>query len=108
MTDEKTDLAIVLGTNVRSYRKKNSISQEQLAEAVGITSQYVSNIECAVSFPSVSKIQAIADVLNIPAYKLFLPEVFSANNEKLISKESLSKTLKKAIEMSIDEFIDSV
>lgn len=76
---------------------------------MGITSQYVSNIECAVSFPSVSKIQAIAEVLNIPAYKLFVPEVFSnSDNEKLVSKKILSKSLKRAMEKSIDEFLDSV
>ena len=109
MIGEKTDLAIILGTNVRFYRKSKSISQEKLAEAVGITSQYVSNIECGVSFPSVTKIQAIADVLNVPAYMLFLPEVISVGeNENMISKKILSKKLKTAMEESIEAFIESI
>lgn len=102
-------MTIIFGINIKNYRKNRKISQEKLAEAVGISSQYVSNIECGVSFPSVTKIQAIADVLNVPAYMLFLPEAINVGeNEEMISKRILSKKLKKAMEESIESFIESI
>lgn len=57
--------------NVAYYRRRNKLTQEQLAELVGIDRTHMGNIELARSGASLDVIFRIADALEIPVYKLF-------------------------------------
>ncbi len=60
-----------LGLNIAYFRKAQGLSQMTLAEKVNISRTHMSRIEnndCAVSL---DVIFSIANVLNIPVYKLF-------------------------------------
>jgi len=57
--------------NVKFYRKKAELSQQQLAEKCALATNYVSEIETGKKFPSVETIEKIAKNLDIPAYLLF-------------------------------------
>ncbi len=59
-------------TNVRQYRKKAHLSQQELAEKCGIATNYLSEIERGQKFPSVELIEKISDKLCIPAYMFFM------------------------------------
>lgn len=61
-----------IGAKIVYYRKIKDISQEQLAEAVGITPQYLSRIENGgySKNVSLSTLMKIAEKLNIPLVKL--------------------------------------
>ena len=61
----------LLGLNVAYYRRRNKLTQEQLAELVGIDRTHMGNIELARSGASLDVIFQIADALEIPVYKLF-------------------------------------
>lgn len=61
----------LLGLNVAYYRRRNKLTQEQLAELVGIDRTHMGNIELARSGASLDVIFRIADALEIPMYKLF-------------------------------------
>ena len=61
----------LLGLNVAYYRRRNKLTQEQLAELVGIDRTHMGNIELARSGASLDVIFWIADALEIPVYKLF-------------------------------------
>ena len=61
----------LLGLNVAYYRRRNKLTQEQLAELVGIDRTHMGNIELARSGTSLDVIFRIADALEIPVYKLF-------------------------------------
>ena len=61
----------LLGLNVAYYRRRNKLTQEQLAELVGIDRTLMGNIELARSGASLDVIFRIADALEIPVYKLF-------------------------------------
>ena len=61
----------LLGLNVAYYRRRNKLTQEQLAELVGIDRTHMGNIELARSGASLDEIFRIADALEIPVYKLF-------------------------------------
>ena len=61
----------LLGLNVAYYRRRNKLTQEQLAELVGIDRTHMGNIELARSGASLDVIFRIADALEIPVYKLF-------------------------------------
>lgn len=49
--------------DLKKIREKNGITQEQLAEKVGVIRQTISNIECDLSRPSVETAKAIGEVL---------------------------------------------
>lgn len=61
----------LLGANVHYYRRKRKLTQEQLAERVGIEPNHISNIELAKTGASLDVLFQIADVLEIPVCKLF-------------------------------------
>ena len=58
-------MADTLGTRIAENRKKKSISQEQLAEHFGISSQAVSKWENDISCPDISLLPQMADYFNI-------------------------------------------
>ena len=69
---DNLDKFIELGYNIAYYRKHAGLTQEQLAERVGISRQHLGAIEAPnlVRPISLELLFNIADVLDIPAYKL--------------------------------------
>lgn len=69
---DNRDKIIELGYNIAYYRKHAGLTQEQLAERVGISRQHLGAIEAPnlVRPISLELLFNIADVLDIPAYKL--------------------------------------
>ena len=69
---DNRDKFIELGYNTAYYRKHAGLTQEQLAERVGISRQHLGAIEAPnlVRPISLELLFNIADVLDIPAYKL--------------------------------------
>lgn len=60
-----------LGDRVRLAREKKSLTQEQLAEEIGVSNNYISNIECNHSIPSLDTLVKICNVLGVtPDYVL--------------------------------------
>lgn len=60
-----------LGKNLRKYRKENNLTQEQLAEKVGIHSTYVGKLEAGKNNPSVKMLFKISRALNIKLSNVF-------------------------------------
>lgn len=49
--------------NLTEKRKSKNMSQEELAEKVGVIRQTISNIECGIAKPSVDTAKKIGEVL---------------------------------------------
>lgn len=49
--------------NLQETRIRAGMTQEQLAEVVGVVRQTISNIECGLTLPSITNAQSIAQVL---------------------------------------------
>lgn len=60
-----------LGRNIRKYRKKLKISQENLAFEAKIERSYISAIERGKRNPSIQVISKIAKALKVPFSALF-------------------------------------
>ena len=60
-----------LGKNLRKFRNECKITQEQLAEIVGIHPTYVGKIEAGKSNPSVKMLFSISRALNIKLSDIF-------------------------------------
>lgn len=68
------DIIKVFGANLRKYRTKKGLSQEQFAEICGLHRTYISDIECFRRNVSLENVQRIADALGIESYKLLQEE----------------------------------
>lgn len=63
---------VLLGECIKKYRKKQGITQEKLAETIGVSSNHISKIETASTTPSLEVFIRIADALKISADQLML------------------------------------
>ena len=75
------------GKRLKQLRLEANMSQEELALNVGVATKTVSYWENAHNPITLSKIPIIADVLNIPTYKLF---VFLDIDEKQADNDYIS------------------
>lgn len=60
------DKRVLLGRRIKEIRKRRRLSQEQLAERAGISSQYVSNIERGKENPTLDLLFSLANALKVP------------------------------------------
>lgn len=70
---ENRDKYIELGLNIAFYRKREGMTQEQLAEKAGMSRQHLGEIEAPnmVKNMSLEVLFNIANALNIPVSRLF-------------------------------------
>lgn len=69
--DALMDYKLLFAANVRRQRNKQDLTQEQLAQKAGITSNYLSKVERGISSPTLDVIVKIADGLNVNPAELF-------------------------------------
>lgn len=83
--------------NLKRFRKERHLTQEKLAELCNTETSYIGQIEIKKRFPSLSFIEKLAEVLNIPAYYLYKPteEFLSATNQQM--KQELISEITKNI-----------
>jgi transcriptional regulator with XRE-family HTH domain len=60
------------GKRLRQVRRERDLTQEQLAEALGVSVEAVSNFERGVHAPSFESLEKLAEVLQVSVYQLFL------------------------------------
>lgn len=85
-----------LADNLKKIRKENNISQEQLAEQLGVSRQSVSKWESGSAYPEMDKLLQIAKLFNVNIDDLLNQDIKEVNNEK---------QSKLAINKSIDDFL---
>ncbi len=61
-----------LGRKIQTLRKERKMTQERLAELVGIDPKNISRIENGNNYPSPENLSAIAQALNVEIYELFV------------------------------------
>jgi len=60
-----------LGRRIASLRKSRKLTQEQLAEAIGCSVEFISLVERGVNAPSVSGLEKFAKILEVVVRELF-------------------------------------
>ena len=73
MEQKHSEKLMLLGLNIAFYRKKKGLTQEGLAEMVGVSRTHMSNIEAAKMEKSLSLevLFDISDALGVEVSKLF-------------------------------------
>ncbi len=61
----------MMGENIRSYRQKRGLTQEQLGEMIGVSPQAVSKWENDNALPDTALLPALADALDVTLDSLF-------------------------------------
>ena len=60
-----------LGQRIASLRKAKKLTQEQLAEALGCSVEFISLVERGVNAPSVAGLEKFAKILKVEVKELF-------------------------------------
>lgn len=60
-----------LGENIRKYRKKAGLKQNQLSEKIGLSDKYIQLIESGERKPSLKTVYKIAKVLGVKVSEIF-------------------------------------
>jgi DNA-binding XRE family transcriptional regulator len=60
-----------LGKNVAALRARRGLTQEQLAEKVGVSARYIQNVEAGDNFPSLPTLARLRAVLRCDWNELF-------------------------------------
>lgn len=69
-------MKLTIGENIRSFRKKNDLTQEALADRLGVTYQSISRWENGTTYPDLELLPAISEVLNVTVDKLLgMPQI---------------------------------
>ena len=85
----------LLGKRIRELRKNQGISQEQLAERAGISSQYVSNIERGKDNPTLDLLLGLADALKVSLGQMCDFETVEDMNQRKM-RSAIGAILQKA------------
>jgi transcriptional regulator with XRE-family HTH domain len=61
----------ILARNLKDHRKRLGITQSELAEKAGLSTQYLGMIEVARNFPTAGVLERLASALGIKSNELF-------------------------------------
>lgn len=79
------------GGRVRELRGARQVTQEELAERVGVFRTYLSRIETGLANPTLTMIHALADALGVPVPALFEPPPSPSSSAPLKKTRSTQK-----------------
>lgn len=71
---------VAIGSRLREARNMAKLTQEQLAEKVGIGTTYISDIERGAKFPSLSLFIKIVDALGVSSDYILRGEIEAGKN----------------------------
>lgn len=86
-----------LSDNLKIIRKENNLSQEQLAEKLGVSRQAVSKWESGQSYPEMDKVLLICKMFNYNIDELMNENIKEVNDDKQ-SKSNLNKYIEDFFE----------
>ena len=85
----------LLGLRLKEYRENRKLTQDKLAEMVGIDPKHLSRIENVRNYPSLETLEKILDSLDVSYEEIF-------NFKLLVSKDELIKKINSRLEV-LDE-----
>lgn len=94
-----------IGSRIRAVRREKKMTQEQLAEAVGVGVTHISHIETGNSIPSLQVIVDIINTLDCSADELLCVEIKQAQS---LRNSWLSDLVKDCTESEVKVISDMV
>ncbi len=81
---------IKIGNYIAKKRKTLNLTQEQLAEEIGISSKTISKWECGKTLPDYTIIESLCNIL-----KITTSELFNGEDDKKINDKQMIEMLKR-------------
>lgn len=88
-----------LGEKIFSLRKKNNLSQEELAEKVGVTRQTISKWELEETTPDINQAKKLSELFNISLDELTNNDISNILVEKVSNTEKLAGIIIKILKV---------
>ncbi len=85
----ESSLAVIFGNNIQRKRKQLGLTQDELAELLGIGQQSLSRMERGTMAPKFDRLEDIASALHCPVSELFIGEENSDRDVELIVADIL-------------------
>ena len=111
MRKKVDDYVYHIGSHIRTARMRADLTQEQLSESIGVTSQYLSDLERGLVGTSISTLIKICRRLNVSSDFILFGESSPAynGNPTLVEKvRSLPEPQAKVIEATVDLMLGTV
>ena len=100
---------LTMGDRIKETRKKQKLTQEQLAESLGISVEFVGQIERGIKLPSMQVFVKLIEALNVSAD---YPLRDSVSTGQLLGDNAIGRKIEKlkpkqriALEALIDTYI---
>ncbi len=84
---------IDIGNRLRQIRGAKGLSQGHIEKRTGFFRCYISRIECGYTIPTLETLGKWAKALNVPLYRVFLPEPANPQRGRLAHLTSKDKRL---------------
>ena len=98
------DIKRAVGKRIKIVRQRSGLTQDQLAEQVGLSPKYISGIERGVENPTMDILIRLAKMLEVEPYDLFLFGE-SEDNEKALRK-GIEKMVREAEGRKLQLYFD--
>lgn len=86
---------IILGEKIQQLRKKNNLSQEQLAEQLSVSRQSISKWELSESIPDTNKIVQLSKAFQVSTDYLLLDDIDIDSDRGILAVKKNSELIKK-------------
>lgn len=100
------DIKKLLGKRIQNIRKSKKLTQEQIAEIIGIETASLSNIENGKYYPTAENLEKIINVLEVQPSELFMfeylapvKEILSEMNSHMEKDEKLARLMYKFFQL---------
>jgi transcriptional regulator with XRE-family HTH domain len=97
---KEADLRGILSSNIKHYRGLRGWSQVKLAEQIGISTNFLADIETGKSWVSSQTLVKLANIFKIDVYELFVPQN-TPNSETKRAVKSMINDLSVSFEQSL-------
>ena len=91
----------MLGNKLVKLRKENKLSQDSLADKLGITRQTISNWELNITKPDIVQIKNISEIFNISIDELLDNNTKDIIEKKISNTEKLTNKTNKYIKITL-------
>lgn len=82
----KKEINVQIGEQIKRAREKGGFTQEQFAEAIDKTPQFISDLERGVSGISLETLKVICENLHISSDSILFPNVIDNDVERITEK----------------------
>ena len=107
------ELLETLSSNIRSFRKQRSWTQEMLAEEAEMSVQAINFFECRRRWPGEESLSKIASALGVEVYQLFIPKdtktvTIEATPENEIIRAQITEEVLNTVENSLKRTMEKL